>query len=95
MLRISVVPIASFAVALVAAVALETHVARADWSAIGSDWDERAPVTKTTRYVCNDYGDSAVNVELRVTELDASGHRVETPSYQVPVTSFAFVELSN
>jgi hypothetical protein len=103
MFRIFMVMFASFAVAALGVAGLDAHVARADWSETGLDWDEPAPVTKTfdlddrsalaehffhvewavapgapgrariTGYVYNDYGDSAVNVALRVREIDASG----------------------
>ena len=106
MLRIFTVMLASFAVAALGVAGFDAHVARADWSATGLDWDESAPVTKTlnpdeesalaehffhvewtagqgaagrtriTGYVYNDYGDSAVNVALRIHEIDASGQDV-------------------
>lgn len=82
------------------------HVARADWSETGLDWDEPAPVNKTlsddesalaerffhvewtadpagasgrtriTGYVYNDSGEAAINVALRIHEIDASGQDV-------------------
>ncbi|HJR01865.1 MAG TPA: hypothetical protein VKA83_09550, partial [Methylomirabilota bacterium] len=112
MFRILKVMLASFAVAALGVAGLDAHVARADWSETGLDWDESAPVVSTldlddasaladhffhvewtagqgaagrariTGYVYNDYGDSAVNVALRVHEIDASGNdvaRVVTP----------------
>jgi hypothetical protein len=108
MFRIYTVMIAAFVAAAVGVVALEAQVASADWSAIGKDWDEAAPVTKTLEsgdrgaladhffhvewtvapdrsghprisgYVYNDYGDSAVNLTLRISEVDASGQDVES-----------------
>ena len=112
MFRILKVMLMSFAVAALGVAGLDAHVARADWSETGLDWDESAPVVSTlnpddesaladhffhvewtagqgaagrariTGYVYNDYGDSAVNVALRVHEIDASGNdvaRVVTP----------------
>ena len=106
MLRIFTVTLTSFAVAALGVAGFDAHVARADWSATGLDWDESAPVTKTlnpddesgladrffhvewtagqgaagrtriTGYIYNDYGDSAVNVALRIHEIDASGQDV-------------------
>ena len=105
MFRIFKVMLASFAVAALGVAGLDAHVARADWSETGLDWDESAPVsrpsTRPTRarpnhffhvewtaaagaagraritgYVYNDYGDSAVNVALRIHEIDASGNDV-------------------
>jgi hypothetical protein len=106
MFRIFKVMLASFAVAALGVAGLDTHVARADWSETGLDWDEAAPVVKTvdpddesaladhffhvewtagpgaagrariTGYVYNDAGDSAVNVALRIHEIDASGNDV-------------------
>ena len=105
MFRIFKVMLASFAVAALGVAGLDAHVARADWSETGLDWDESASVVKTfdpddasaladhffhvewtagpgaagrariTGYVYNDSGDSAVNVALRIHEIDASGNR--------------------
>jgi len=106
MLRIFTVMLASFAVAALGVAGLDAHVARADWSETGLDWDEAAPVIKTVNpddqsaladhffhvewtadpgaagrarisgYVYNDYGDAAVDVALRIHEIDASGQDV-------------------
>jgi len=106
MFRIFTVMLASFAVAALGVAGLDAHVARADWSGTGLDWDESAPVTKTlnlddesaladhffhvewtagpgaagrtriTGYIYNDHGDSAVNVALRIREIDASGQDI-------------------
>lgn len=38
----------------------------------------RDGLVRITGYVYNDYGDEAVNVDLRVNELDASGRQVES-----------------
>jgi hypothetical protein len=105
MFRIFMVMLASFAVATLGVAGLDAHVARADWSETGLDWDESAPVIKLdpddegaladhsfhvewtagpgaagrariTGYVYNDYGDAAVNVALRIHEIDASGSDV-------------------
>lgn len=106
MLRIFTVMLTSFAVAALGVAGFDAHVARADWSATGLDWDESAPMTKTlnsdeesvlaehffhvewtagrgaagrtriTGHVYNDYGDSAVNVALRIHEIDASGQDI-------------------
>jgi hypothetical protein len=105
MFRIFTMMLMSFAVAALGVAGLDAHVARADWSETGLDWDESAPVTKTltdegsaladhffrvewtadpgasgrtriTGYVYNDYDDSAVNVALRIHEIDASGRDV-------------------
>jgi hypothetical protein len=99
------VMIVAFAIAAVGTVAFRTPAAHAEWSLIGKDWDEAAPVTKTlsesadalgrhffhvewtvapdasgrprlSGYVYDDYGDSASNVQLRVSEVDAGGHEV-------------------
>jgi hypothetical protein len=104
MFRIFKVMLASFAVAALGVAGLDAHVARAEWSEPGLDWDESAPVIKTldpddesaladhffhvewtggpgaagrariTGYVYNDSRDSAVNVALRIHEIDASGN---------------------
>ena len=106
MFRIFKVMLASFAVAALGVAGLDAHVARADWSEIGLDWDESAPVVTTldpndesaladhffhvewtagegaagrariTGYVYNDSGDSAINVALRIHEIDAGGRDV-------------------
>ncbi len=47
MFRIFKVMLASFAVAALGVAGLDAHVARADWSETGLDWDEAAPVVKT------------------------------------------------
>ncbi len=49
MFRIFKVMLASFAVAALGVAGLDAHVARADWSETGLDWDESAPVVKTPR----------------------------------------------
>ena len=112
MFRILKVMLVSCAVAALGVAGLDAHVARADWSETGLDWDESAPVVTTlapddesaladhffhvewtagqgaagrariSGYVYNDYGDSAINVALRIHEIDASGNdvaRVVTP----------------
>jgi len=106
MFRIFKVMLASFAVAALGVAGLDAHVARADWSETGLDWDESARVVTTldpndesaladhffhvewtagegaagrariTGYVYNDSGDSAVDVTLRIHEIDASGNDV-------------------
>jgi hypothetical protein len=106
MFRIFKVMLASFAVAALGVAGLDAHVACAEWSEPGLDWDESAPVIKTldpddesaladhffhvewtagpgaagrtriTGYIYNDHGDSAVNVALRIHEIDASGQDI-------------------
>ena len=88
MLRMITMTIACFAVAVMGAVAL-------DGRAAGADWDETAPVNKTlghedtagqaelTGHVYNDDGEAAVNVELRIIELDAAGQPVESTMREV------------
>jgi hypothetical protein len=75
--------------------------------------------SRITGYVYNQYGDAAENVQLRISEVDASGRVVSSvtrpvfgtvpgedrayfdvqvptsPSYQVAVQSFNFLELEN
>src|SRR5258705_11107275 len=47
MFRILKVMLVSFAVAALGVAGLHAHVARADWSETGLDWDESAPVVTT------------------------------------------------
>lgn len=88
---------------------------RVEWTAKpGPDGHSRI-----TGYVYNNYGEAAQNVELRINEVDASGHTVShvirpvygtvpgedrsyfdvtvpsSPSYQVAVQSFDFLEVEN
>ena len=88
---------------------------RVEWTASpGGQGDSRI-----TGYVYNQYGDAAENVQLRISEVDASGRVVSSvtrpvfgtvpgedrayfdvqvptsPSYQVAVQSFNFLELEN
>lgn len=79
--------LASFAVAALGVAGLDAHVARADWSETDSladhffhvEWTAgqgAAGRTRMTGYVHTDYGDSAVNVALRIHEIDASGQGI-------------------
>jgi hypothetical protein len=88
---------------------------RVEWTASpGRDGNSRI-----TGYIYNQYGEAAQNVQLRISELDASGRAASSvtrpvfgtvpaedrtyfdvqvpssPSYQVAVRSFDFLELEN
>jgi len=76
MLRMITMTIASFAVAMVGAAAL-------DGRAAGADWDETAPVNKTLGHEDTPLGDQFFHVECRVTELDAAGQPVESTMREV------------
>ena len=88
MFRIYAVMIAAFAVAAVGVVALEAQVASAEWNRetladhfFHVEWTvapDQAGHPRLSGYVYNDYGDSAVNVKLRISEVDASGQDVES-----------------
>ena len=86
MFRIFTVVLMSFAVAALGVAGLDAHVARAEWdeSALADhffhvEWTAdpgAAGRTRITGYVYNDSGDSAINVALRIHEVDASGQDV-------------------
>lgn len=71
MSRIVMVMLMGFAVTTLGGASLDTRVAHADESAL-ADHFFHVGRTRITGYVYNDSGDAAVNVALRIHEIDAS-----------------------